>query len=312
MTATILVVDDTDMLRQQMREILEGAELDLRVVEASDGAEALVIALSGEVDVVLSDIIMPNLDGVELVRSIRKKRDAGELPVILVTSDPRVESRSESFEVGVNDYLTRPFTALELVSRIQVQLRLKTLQRELWRANERHKKQNTVDALTGLSNRRTFFEACRRELSRTRRHKLAMSVAVIDIDDLHRVNTAVGHRAGDALIREMSEVIQRQLRQADVLARFDGGKFALLFPHTDATQSRTVSIRICDAVAQRALPGLKSGEVTVSIGLATYPGGQIESVEELMNAVQSTLDGAKSAGGNRIETWTDDGGAGPA
>ncbi len=312
MSATILVVDDTDLLRQQMRDILEAAEIELRIIEASNGAEALPIALSGDVDVVLSDIVMPNLDGVGLVRAIREKLDADELPIILVTSDPQEETRGESFEVGVNDYLTRPFTSLELVSRIQVQLRLKTLQRELRRANERHKKQYAVDALTGLANRRTFFDACRRELSRSRRHKLALSLAAIDVDDLHRVNTAVGHRAGDALIREMADVITRQLRSADVLARFDGGKFALIYPHTDGTQARIVSQRICDNVAQRAFPGLKTGEVTVSIGIATYPGGQIESVEELMNAVQSTLDRAKVAGGSQIITWAEDDTSEPA
>jgi diguanylate cyclase (GGDEF)-like protein len=306
MSVTVLVVDDSEALRRQMRDALEKAQgLDARVVEATDGAEALPIALGGGVDVVVSEVIMPNLDGVGLLRGIRQHRDPDDLPVILLTTDVEGASPAEAFEVGVNDYLTRPFSPLELITRVRVQLRLKQLQRELRRASETRKKKGNVDDLTGVANRRGFLEACRRELSRSRRHRLSTSVCMIDIDDLHRVNTEAGHRAGDALLRDLADLIGRQLRMSDLLARFAGGKFAVVFPHTNAGQAHTVCRRIRDAIREHAFPALRQGSVTVSAGQATYPGGAIESVEELVNAVEACLDRAKADGGDRIVTCTD-------
>ncbi|MBI3179125.1 MAG: diguanylate cyclase, partial [Deltaproteobacteria bacterium] len=249
MSTTILLVDDTDALRGEMRRILEEADLDVRIVEASDGAQALPLALSGDVDIVLSDIVMPSLDGISMLRSIRQHRDVGNLPVILVTSQSEQETRGLSFEVGASDYLSRPFSPAELVTRVQVQLRLRELQRELQRANERHRQLNQIDELTGVANRRQFTELCRKELARTRRHELSLAVAMLDIDDLRGINTRAGHRAGDALITEVAGVIQRQMRAADVLARFDSGRFALLLPHADGAQAAGVVERMRELVA---------------------------------------------------------------
>jgi len=300
-TARILVVDDSEMLRTAMRDMLEAADLDVTVVEAADGGEALPIALSGEIDMVLSDVVMPNLDGIELLREIRKERDVGSLPVILVTAQAGEDAREVGFESGASDYMVRPFSASELVSRIQVQLRLKSLQKELQKAVDRHRRLATVDDLTGLANRRHFLDACHRELSRARRHKLAMSVCTLDVDHLRTVNQRVGHRAGDALIAEVADVIQRQLRNADLLARFAGGAFAILLPHTDADQARTAAERVRDAIGTHTFPGQAAGDVSVSLGIANYPSGNLESIEELVNAAQASLDRAKSRGGNRLE-----------
>jgi diguanylate cyclase (GGDEF)-like protein len=250
---------------------------------------------------VLSDVVMPNLDGIEMLREIRKEQDVGSLPVILVTAQAGEDVREVGFVTGASDYMVRPFSSSELVSRIQVQLRLKSLQKELQRAVDRHRRLSTVDDLTGLANRRHFLDICHRELSRARRHKLAMTICALDIDHLREVNERVGHRAGDALIAEVADVIQRQLRNADLLARFAGGAFALLLPHTDVDQARAAAERIRSAVASHAFPGQAAGDVTASLGIATYPDGALESVEELVNSAQASLDRAKSRGGDRLE-----------
>ena len=298
--ATILVVDDSDNLRAQVREILTQADLGVQVIEARNGVEALPLALSGTVDIVLSDIVMPDLDGIGLLRAIRQQKDVEVLPVILVTSQTEQGPRDLGFEVGANDYLTRPFSPTELVTRVQVQMRLLTLQVELQRANERFRRLSGLDDLTGLANRRHFLEESHRELSRCRRHKLALTICSVDIDRLREINNRVGHRAGDALITEVSDVIRRQLRQADTMARFTGGKFALLLPHTDVPQGRQASERVCQAVAATAFPGHATGQITVTIGSASYPDGSIESVEELLNTAERNLDRAKAGGGGQI------------
>lgn len=311
MGSTVLVVDDSEALRGTTRRILENAGLDLHVLEASDGVEALPVALSGEVDIIVSDIVMPRLDGIQLLRSIRQQRDWDSLPVILVTSQSEEDTRNLSFEAGANDYISRPFSAEELVSRIRVQLRLKTLQDELRRADERHRRLGTHDDLTGLANRRHLFDLARRELSRSRRHKLAMSVCVVDIDQFGKVAGRAGHLVSDAIITEMAVVLGRNTRTADVLARVGPQKFAALLPHTDAPQGRAAGERMRAAVRNHTFPGHQPGEITVSVGVTTYPTGRLESVDELVNAAEASLDRARTRGGDRVEAWTEPGASEP-
>lgn len=302
---SVLVVDDSENMRADTKRILEQSTLRLRVIEAVDGAQALPIALSGDVDMVVSDIVMPKLDGIQLLRGIRQQMTWDDLPVILVTSMTEEDTRNQSFEAGANDYLSRPFSPEELLGRIRVQLRLRQLQDDLRRANERHRRLGSHDELTGLANRRHLLDLCRRELSRSRRHKLAMSIAMLDIDDFARLNREVGALVGDAIITEMAEVVTRNLRTADVLARVGPQKFAVMLPHTDAVQGQAAGERIRAAVEGHAFPNQRVGDMTVCVGVATYPAGPLESVDELVNAAEACLDRAKGCGGNRVDAWSD-------
>ena len=213
------------------------------------------------------------------------------------------ETRHTSYDAGVNDYLTKPFTPLELVSRIQVQLRMRALQDELKRATERYRVLGTHDELTGLANRRHFFDLCRRELARSRRHEFSMAVAVLDIDGFREVNTRVGYLVGDAIISEVALILGKNLRATDVLARLGGEKFAVLLPQTDLAEARLISDRLCEAVRAHTFPHQQAGTLTLSVGTSTYPTPGIESVDELVNAAESSLDRAKERGGARVELW---------
>ncbi|MEO1481682.1 MAG: diguanylate cyclase [Myxococcota bacterium] len=306
MNPTVLVVDDSESLRSNTRRILEQSPLRLRVLEAGDGAQALPIALSGDIDMVVSDIVMPKLDGIQLLRGIRQQLSWDDLPVILVTSVSEEDIRNESFEAGANDYLSRPFSPEELLGRIRVQLRLRQLQEDLRRANERHRRLGSHDELTGLANRRHLLDLCRRELSRSRRHKLAMTVAVVDIDHFRSLSKSIGPLAGDAIITEMASVLGRNLRTADVLARVAPQKFAVMLPHTDGAQGRAAGERLRSAACNHPYPGHRPGDVTVCVGVATYPSGRLESVDELVNAAESSLERARDLGGDRVEVWADE------
>jgi len=301
--STILIVDDSEVSRSSIRRALEYAGLEVQVLEASDGAEALPVALSGRVDIVVSDVVMPKLDGIELLRAIRAQRDAESLPVILVTSLGDGDTRSQSFEAGASDYINKPFSPAELVNRVQVQLRLLRLQEELRRSSERYRVLGSHDELTGLANRRHFFELARREMARSRRHRFSMSVAIADIDSFREVNTRVGYLVGDAIITEIGMVLGKHLRTTDVLSRLGGEKFAALLPQTDTSDARAVSDRMVQAVHAHAFPNHATGGLTLSVGAATYPSGGLESVDELVNAAEASLDRAKSQGGGVAELW---------
>lgn len=303
MAATVLLVDDSDAGRASMRRALEDAELDVTILEAQDGAQALGLALGGQVDVVLSDVVMPKLDGIQLLRAIRQQKEPEALPVILITSRSDEGTRAASYESGVSDYLTKPFLPLELVSRVQVQLRLLGLQSELKRATERFRVLGAHDELTGLANRRHFFDLCRRELARSRRHSFSMSLAVLDIDGFREVNTRVGYLVGDAIINDVSVLLSRHLRGTDVLARLGGEKFGVMLPQTDLALARGVAARLCEAVRAHTFPQQQSGVLSVSVGSATFPTVGIESVDDLINAAEASLDRAKERGGARVEVW---------
>ena len=298
---TVLIVDDSEVLRAQLAGILQGSDLGVKVLMAKDGQEALPVALEGGVDLVVADLMMPNMDGVSLLRAIRQLKDPESLPVILVTSQDEPGTRNLSFEQGVSDYLTRPFTPNELVARVKVQLRLLTLAKELSGALERFRELSTLDDLTGLPNRTYFLEECRRELARCRRHNLSMTIAALDVDHLRQANSRIGHRAADALLNDLAEAMRLELRAADTLAHFHGGKFAALLPHTDHDKGQAAADRLTRAVAGRAFHTLAVGAVTMSIGIATYPGQNMESIDELLNVAEANLDRAKANGGNRVE-----------
>lgn len=302
--STVLIVDDSEALRTGVRRILEQSSLQVKVIEASDGQEALPIALSGDVDIVISDIVMPRMDGIQLLRGLRAQRDWDTLPVILVTSQAEEETRNLGFEVGANDYLTRPFGPEELIGRIKVQLRLRGLRDELKRADERHKRLGTHDEPTGLANRRHLFDLTRRELSRARRHELAMSICVLELDESKDVNQKMSSVLSDAIIVDLSGILTRNLRTADVLARLGPYKFGALLPHTDPAQGRAAGERLRTAIANYTFPGSARADLSVSVGVATYPTASLETVEELMNAAEASLDRARNRGGDRVETWS--------
>jgi diguanylate cyclase (GGDEF)-like protein len=299
--ATILLVDDSESARGLMRRTLEQAQLGVQILEAQDGAEALPLALSGDVDVVVSDIVMPNLDGIALLRAIRQQKDHEALPVVLVTTQADHGSRELSLDAGANDYLTRPFAPGELVSRVQVQLRLKRLQQELRRAIERHRRLATHDELTELANRRHLIELCRRELARSRRYKFDLTVVVLDIVRFREINQRVGTLVGDAILSELGALLSRELRAPDVVGRIAGGKFGALLPQTNPEQALAVCQRLLEAVRSHAFPSHDQGQLCVCIGFAGYPDGNLESVDELFNAAEANLERAKGLGPDRVE-----------
>jgi two-component system cell cycle response regulator len=302
-SATVLLVDDVDAMRDGMRLALEEAQLGLRLLEASDGAEALRIAMSEDVDIVVSDIIMPRMTGIDLLRAIRQQKDPEALPVILITSRSDGETREASYEAGVSDYITKPYLPAELVARVQVQLRLLALRTELARANERHKQLASHDELTGLANRRHFLEQSRRELARSLRYEFAMSIAVLDLDGFRDLNSRAGYVVADAVVSELALLLSRIVRGADVLARLGGERFAALLPQTDLAEARSIAVRLCESVRNHTFPQQKQGGVTASIGFATLPTPGIVSVDDLVNAAERSLDLAKERGGGRVEAW---------
>lgn len=287
--ATILVIDDTDTGRAHLRKTLEDSDLRVAIVQAADGAEGLKMAMDQEVDLVISDIVMPHMDGLAMLRNLRRHYSAEALPVILVTTEDDLNKRELSFGVGANDYIHRPFSAVELISRVSVQMRIRRLQRELQRSSELHRQKSVHDTASGLANRRHFFRLAEDELARSRRHGFPLAMVVIDIDGFRAHERWLGYVRTDELIAELGGLLVRSARTCDVLGRFGAGRFVALLPHTSTVNATRICERWWVAIAAARLPGLDQGALSVTFGAAHCPTEGVKTIDELFSAAERSV-----------------------
>ncbi|WP_163865393.1 diguanylate cyclase [Myxococcus eversor] len=318
---TVLIVDDDPAHVAHVREGL--APRGYVFKEAHDGTQALSAIREARPDLILMDVEMPGLGGVEVCRII--KANSGEegfgfIPVILMTAR-QAAGKVEGLELGADDYLVKPFDMLELSARVKSMLRLKALQdalveknRELDKANKelaRRREEllalSRTDALTGLFNRRCFEERLGDEFARSRRYQSPLSLVMLDIDHFKRINDTFGHPFGDQVLKAVAQTTRSRLREVDVLARYGGEEFIALLPETGTADALRVCERVREAIAELRVEHVgvdgKRQEVrlTASLGVATVPSADLESSEALLRAADAALYGAKGAGRNRVQ-----------
>jgi two-component system, cell cycle response regulator len=317
---TILVVDDDPANIQHVREGLASHGYHFR--EALDGAEALRSLREHRPDLIIMDVEMPRLGGVEVCRII--KANAGDggfgfIPVILVTAR-QAAGKVEGLELGADDYLVKPFAMPELSARVKSMLRLKGLQdalleknRELDRANKElaQKREELLaltrtDALTGLYNRRYFEERLAEEFVRSTRYHSPLSLVMLDIDHFKRLNDSYGHPFGDEVLRAVAQTVRTRMREVDMVARYGGEELVALLPATGPKEARAACERVRAAIAMLQFEYLApDGSVnpvrcTASLGVASVPGQRLLDSEELLRAADTSLYAAKAAGRNCV------------
>ncbi len=314
----ILVADDDQLIRAQVREALSGGEYGF--VECQDGTEVLSAIRQHLPDLLLLDVEMPGLGGVEVCRIVKANQGTsgfGFIPVILMTA--RRTGKVEGLELGADDYLIKPFDMLELSARVKSMLRLKALQdalveknRELDRANKELEEKrrellelSRTDGLTGLVNRRHFEERLVAEFARSDRYRAPLSCFLLDIDHFKRVNDTWGHPFGDLVLREVAGVARRALRDVDVLARYGGEELVALLPETSPEEAWRAAERVRLGVEAMRLTaqtanGPETVKCTVSIGVSTFPGDTVDSAETLVHTADECLYVAKDNGRNQV------------
>ena len=320
---TVLIVDDDPAHVQHVRQGL--APQGYRFREARDGAQALSAIREHRPDLILMDVEMPGLGGVEVCRIIKANSGEGGfgfIPVILMTAR-QAAGKVEGLELGADDYLIKPFDMLELGARVKSMLRLKVLQdalvdknRELDRANKELARKreellalSRTDPLTGLSNRRYFEERLQEEFARARRYRSPLSLVMLDIDYFKRINDTFGHPFGDEVLRAVSQVTRARLREVDMLARYGGEELIALLPETSPVDA----LRACERVRE-AIEGLslehhgtdgtkRTVKCTASLGVASLPSTTMQTAEALLRAADECLYAAKGAGRNRVRQY---------
>ncbi len=301
MAKSILIIDDSPQVREQTIRILQGTELFDHILQAADGVHALKILLEKPVDIVLCDLEMPIMDGSKLLAMISAREELRDIPVIMLTGHEDREHKIRLLGQGASDYITKPFDAGELVARVKVHLKIKTLQDELKASNAKLEQLSTTDPLTGLRNRRYMMEMLEKEMQRAERKGTHLSMIMLDIDHFKQVNDRYGHQSGDRVLVDVAGLSSVEMRSYDCAARYGGEEFALVLPETSHDDAISIAERIRSRIQQHPFTGqLKGVRVTVSLGVATYPADFITSIEDLIREADEALYRAKGAGRNRV------------
>jgi PleD family two-component response regulator len=235
MSAHILVVDDNEVNLELLVAMLESEHYV--VSTATDGFEALAKIAAEKPDIVLLDVMMPELDGFEVCRRIKADPTMADIPVIIVTALSDVDDLVRGFEAGPDDFVTKPFDFLALMARVRLQL---------WRKREyeRIREQAFFDPLTGAFNRRYFDVHAPRLAARCRAAREPLAVLMIDVDNLKQVNDAHGHPAGDRVLKQVVGRVTSALRPSDLVARMGGDEFVVLMPETGVDAGLQVAERL--------------------------------------------------------------------
>lgn len=298
---SVLIVDDSAGLRDELRRLLGRLDVVATIQEAANGLEGYKKVLKAAPDLVLCDLVMPSVDGLKFVTLLRSRAELRDLPVILLTGKTDVETKIRGLELGASDYVTKPFEPGELLARIKVQLKIKALQDELRRSNERLRELSSTDPLTHLFNRRYFMNVLVRECERTGRYDEPLSFVLFDIDHFKGFNDTHGHQAGDDALVEVAKLLAAEVRTQDIPGRYGGEEFCAILPHTALAGALEFADRFRQRVAAREF--VVKGQpfhLTISVGISTCPGRAAAGADDLIRLADEALYRAKTAGRNRV------------
>ena len=296
----ILVVDDNrdnvEIIATRLR--FRGYIID----EASDGAAALEQVRLNPPDLILLDVMLPDIDGYEIARRVKNDEGMPFIPIILVTARDTTQDKVAGLDAGADDYLTKPINFPELEARVRSMLRIKKLQDEIELKNRELERVSITDGLTGLYNHRHIHLLLHEEFERADRIGELISVAMFDLDRFKSVNDNHGHQAGDRVLEQMSDILRESAREIDRLGRYGGEEFMVILPGTSIDDAEVFVERVRHEVQRRPfnIGGTDPLHMTISAGIATYPDPNINDPETLVRLADEALYSAKTSGRNKV------------
>jgi len=310
--ARILIVDDHEDNVELLRARLEarGYETDT----AADGQQALEHVRAAPPDLILLDVMMPKVDGIEVAKRVKSDSTLPFIPIIMQTALDSTESKVEGLDAGADDYITKPINFAELEARVRSLLRIKALQEEVERQkssleqlNERLLRISQTDGLTGLFNRRHIEEELQHMYQHSARLAEPLSVVMVDLDKFKSVNDTYGHQAGDEVLRQLAEILTKAIREIDRVGRYGGEEFMLLLPGTMAEEAVTFAERVRQNLESHTFT-FEGGSLqrTGSFGVATFPHTRIKNCDSLVRAADDALYVAKETGRNKVVRFDSD------
>jgi two-component system, cell cycle response regulator len=291
----ILVVDDDPVSRLLLQASLAAA--GHRVQEAPDGLAAWELMQRESFRLVITDWLMPGLDGIELVRRIRAAKGDGYVYIILLTVRGSKDDIVSGLEAGADDYLTKPFNPSELRARVAIGERILDLEARLTEARDQMQRLATQDALTGLLSRRAVYVAAEAEMQRSLRSSKPLSLLLLDINGFSLVNQRLGHTVGDQVLCAVAETLGQSARAYDSVGRWGGAEFLLILSETDAAAAQAAAERFQAAIAATPLaaPDASPLALSASCGVATLDLASPLALDALIRQADAALRQAKRA-----------------
>jgi len=321
----IVIMDDTDFSLEIIEAFLMSAGyLEVITVKSAKELYQLIDGNSDrgivEIDLILMDIIMPDIDGIEACRNVKKREWLADVPVIMVSSTTEKDNLQQAFSAGAMDFIKKPLDKVELLARVRSALRLKhettrrkvreteliEVTRQLKEANERLQNLSLIDGLTGIANRRHFDQELLQESKRAKREKTPLSLIMLDIDFFKAFNDTYGHLKGDDCLKTVATILKKTLkRPGDFLARYGGEEFAVVLPDTDNLGVAIIAEEMRNSIERAGIVHITSlcaDYVTVSLGAVTRFLGQTDAPDDLILVADRALYRSKNEGRNRVST----------
>ncbi|MCB0283738.1 MAG: diguanylate cyclase [Calditrichae bacterium] len=285
----IMIVEDDIEMRSILKLYL--TNIGYNIIVADNGDDAYEKIRHNTPDLILSDIMMPGTDGIDLRNKLLKNPEYRIIPFIFVSALGKIEEKIKGLKLFVDDYIVKPFDMAELVVRIQSTIKRSEYFNDLIK----------IDSLTKLYNRKTFFKELEKEIKRVSRYNTQMSVAIIDLDYFKKCNDTYGHVFGDSVLIKVSEFLLSSLRETDFAGRFGGEEFLVAMPETDKEGAKIVIERFRKSVQEMEfeIPGFR---ITFSAGIATIPEDGNEG-DDIVRTADIALYKAKNNGRNRVEVF---------
>lgn len=292
----VLVVDDSQINIDLVRNYL--TRMNLTSIGTHSGSEAIELAKKIQPSLILLDVMMPDMNGLEVCRILKDDPATSDIPIIFLSARKQTDHKVQGMAIGAIDYITKPFDPSELEIRIRSALRTKSLQDKL-------ATQANTDALTGLYNWRHFHEILSREVKRSRLGSDPLSLILADLDMFKVINDCYGHQMGDKVLCDLGTMISQVAKPTDYVARYGGDELAIILPLTTLNDAEKLAERLRKASSQT---GFGDGDFTVKIacsfGVATLGPGDKANAEALVRMADEALYAAKRQGRNQVCVWT--------
>jgi diguanylate cyclase (GGDEF)-like protein len=288
----ILIVDDTASNLDILEELLE----EYIVISCISGKDALEAVEEDSIDLILLDIMMPGMDGYTVCKTLKANPQTNTIPIIFITAKNDEKSIEMAYDIGGDDYITKPFLPKELLARVKKELKIKDMMYELQLLA-------STDSMTKLYNRRYFSTASQQIISLAKREKNDISLLMLDIDKFKNINDTYGHDVGDTVIITLANRLLNNHRESDISCRYGGEEFTILLPNTAIKGAAIVAENIRKGIEELRLQiEEKTIYFTVSIGVTSLREEE-QDIEKALKRVDEALYKAKDSGRNRVSVY---------
>jgi two-component system, cell cycle response regulator len=306
----ILLVDDQHLSRQIIKKLLGDSSYDY--VSADSGSAAFTaLEEDPDIDIVILDLVMPEVDGFHVLQTLKADSRWKDLPVIIVSHVEDLESIERGLQLGADDYFKKSFSEEDrriiIPLKVKHLLDMKMVRDELLGSLKHAEQLSTVDELTDLYNYRYFLERLAEELARATRYERPLTLLMLDLDNLKSVNDKHGHLTGSRLLKEVGRLLKTLARKSDIPCRYGGDEFVVIAPETSEIQGKEFAERLRSKIYElNDIFGWSDLKVSISIGLATTTAeNPVESAEKFISCADVSCYDAKKSGKNCVASFGD-------